>query len=120
MGALKGAAAGAAPGKKLLSSHVSVAKTKLQTQGMPSDAASQFLNGAKIENPLGRLQAANAQERFNKTYKNAMVDGNIGSYDKRKVNSADRDAEIANKQVQADQVKQHVQSMAGRARRLMP
>lgn len=55
-----------------------------------------------------QMQANNANANVRNTYSNARADGKISMFERRDINNANRDANIANKQVSYDTQRRHV------------
>jgi hypothetical protein len=62
-----------------------------------------------------RNAAAQANTRAKQTYQNAAANGTITRFEQREINSANRDAGIANKQVQVDNARRHLGHVQTRA-----
>src|SRR5262245_55769660 len=79
--------------------------------------------GNQINDSIHRGQAAAANQRAAQTYQNAAANGNITRFEQRQINSANRDAGIANKQVEVDNARTHlgeVKMNAARNGRITP
>jgi hypothetical protein len=64
--------------------------------------------GNRIGDAIHRGQASAASAHARATYANAARDGVVTKYEQRQIDSANRDARIAHKQVQVDQARTHL------------
>lgn len=73
--------------------------------------------GNQISDSIHRNQAAAANARAQQTYSNAAANGNITRFEQRQINGANRDAKIANKQVEVDTARTHLGNVERNAAR---